>query len=698
MCGVRIEHDGRSVLSVRGDPDDPFSKGAICPKATALADLHHDPDRLQTPRIKRDGRFVEVGWDEAYDEVARRLRAVHKAHGRGAVAIYQGNPTVHSLGAMLYGQLLWRALGTRTRFSATSLDQLPHMLSSLWMYGHQLLVPVPDLDRARCVVVIGANPAVSNGSMMSAAGVRRRLDDMRARGGTLIVIDPRRTETADRADSHHFIRPGTDATLLAGLVRFICHERAPRLGHLAAFTDGLDLVRGAVDAFTPDVVAAHTGLDADVVTTLADELLNKRGLVYGRFGACTQDFGALTAWLINVVNILVGALDVEGGVMFTTPALDVIGLAGVVGQRGHFDKGQSRVRGLPEFGGEFPAACLAEEIDTPGEGQVKALITHAGNPVLSTPNGARLDAALAGLDFMVSIDFYLNETTRHADVILPPSSPLEREHYDAVFHLLAVRNTARWSTPTFARPAHARHDWEIFLALTERLARPGLRARAASWATQALMGRGPQHVVDGLLRIGPHRTSVTALKKSPSGLDFGPLRPCLPARLQTTSKRIALAPPRLVEDLVRLQAALSSSSSSSSPSSPSALLLIGRRELRSNNSWLHNSPRLLRGASCTLLMHPADAQARALATGDSVTATSTTGKITLPVEVTDAIMPGVVSVPHGWGHGRAGTAMAAAATNPGVSVNDITDGARVDALSGNASFSGTPVEVVRAST
>ena len=692
MCGVLVEVEGDAVVSIKGDPDDVLSRGHICPKATALADLYTDKDRLKTPLRKRGKDFEECTWEQAYDEVAERVKDVQRRHGRDAVAVYQGNPTVHSVGAMTMGQLFVRALGTKTRFSATSLDQLPHMLAALEMFGNQLLIPIPDLDKTRLFVVVGANPLASNGSIMGAPGMKQRLRDLRERGGRVVVIDPRRTETAAVADQHHFIQPGTDAALLAAVARAILDDERSTIGRLGAVTDGVDLLRRALAPFTSARAAAITGVAAVDIDALARALIETQpAVVYGRVGACTQEFGGTTAWLINVINILTGNLDSEGGVMFTRPAVDIVGLGKQLGLQGHFARRRSRVRGLPEFGGEFPTACLAEEIETPGPGQIRALITSAGNPVLSAPDGGRLDRCLPSLEFMASIDFYVNETTRHAHVILPPTSPLEREHYDVLLQVLAVRNTARWSNPTFQRPTTSRHDWEIFLALAGRLGKRDWRSKLQSSAVRALLqGRGPRALVDVLLRIGPYRTSVKKLEGAPHGLDFGALVPCLPKRLQTADQRIQLAPELYLGDLQRLKRRLDEASSSS-------LVLIGRRDLRSNNSWLHNSERLVRGKPrCTVLIHPDDATARGLSDGQQVTVTSSTGSIGLPLELTDTMMPGVVSVPHGWGHGRPGVRLSIAAEHAGVSVNDITDASRVDALTGNASFSGVPVDVVAA--
>ncbi|MCM2258117.1 MAG: molybdopterin-dependent oxidoreductase, partial [Vicinamibacteria bacterium] len=604
MCGIVIRGEGGRITDIRGDADDPFSRGHVCPKAVALQDLHDDPDRVRRPRRRTASGWQEIPWDEALHEAAERLAAIQRAHGRHAVALYQGNPTVHNHGALLGGQWFARTLRSHNKYSATSVDQLPHMLAALLMFGRQLLLPVPDVDRTSFFLMLGANPLASNGSLMTAPGIERRLKDLRARGGRLVVVDPRRSETAAIADQHFAIRPGTDAWLLAALLNVVFAEKLERPGRLGDFTDGFEALAAAVAPFTPERAAAATGLDAAAIRALArDFAAAPSAVAYGRVGLCTQEFGGLAAWLVIALDVVTGNLDREGGMMFARPAADLIALGERLSLRGHFGKGRSRVRGLPEFGGEYPAAALAEEIDTPGPGQVRGLVTLAGNPVLSTPNGARLDRALAGLEFMVAIDPHVNETTRHAHLLLPPVSPLERSHYDLVFHALAVRNTAKWSPALFAPAPDARGDFEILHALARGLdaahGRLGLGGRAVHAAFGWL---GADGLVDLLLRFGPHRLSRKRLARAPHGVDLGPLTPRLPAVLATPGRRVQLAPAPFLVDLERRSA--------SAARELPALTLIGRRDLRSNNSWMHNSERLVKGRErCTLLMHPADAQA-----------------------------------------------------------------------------------------
>jgi anaerobic selenocysteine-containing dehydrogenase len=704
ICGVaiRVEPDG-SIRDIRGDADDPLSHGHICPKAVALQDLESDPDRLRRPlRRGADGSWQEVGWEAALDEIAARALAIQRAHGNDAVAVYLGNPNVHNLGAMLYVRDFVKSLRTKNRTSATSVDQLPHHYAAMLMFGHQFLLPIPDVDRTALLVVMGANPLASNGSLMTAPGMRQRLKALRARGGRLVVVDPRRTETARVADLHLAIAPGTDALLLLALLHVLFAEGLDRPGRLADFTVGLATLRDLAADFPPEAVAEATGIAPEQVRSLARELAAApAAAVYGRMGLSTQEFGGLCQWLVNAVNVATGNLDRPGGATFARPAVDVLKLTG----RGHHGRWRSRVRGLPEFASELPAATLAEEIDTPGEGQVRALFTVAGNPVLSTPNGARLERALPSLELMVSLDPYLNETSRHAHFVLPTTPPLQRDHYDLVFHALAVRNTARYSKPLFPPDPGLRHDWQVLAGLTRRLDRAPLGRRLRNRAFAAL---GPRRQLDLALRTGPYGAgllpfgrglTLRRLAKEPHGIDLGAHEPCLPGRLQTRSRRLDVAPAPLVADVDRLRRRLPelAAAGAAAAAAGGPLRLIGRRHVQSCNTWLHNVPRLMGGrVRCTLLMHPADAAARGLADGALVELSSRAGSVRVPLEVSDEVRPGVVSLPHGWGHDRPGTRTATASRHAGASVNDVTDETLVDALCGTAALSGVEVTVTAA--
>ncbi|PVG82701.1 dehydrogenase [Nocardioides gansuensis] len=685
ICGLELTLSDGRVTGVRGNADDPLSRGHVCPKGVAIGEIHADPDRLRRPvrRDRRTGEWSEIGWDEAFDLVADGLARTIDQHGRDGVGIYLGNPNVHSLGSMTHGLALVKALRSRNTFSATSVDQLPHQLMAHLMFGHQLLLPIPDLDRTDYFLVIGANPMASNGSLMTVPDFPRRIRELKRRGGRMVVLDPRRTETAKVATEHHFVRPGTDAWVLLAMLNVLV---ADGLAVAPEYAAGLDAVERAVAPFTPERAEAVSGLPAAVITSIALELATAESAVaYGRVGVSTHEFGTVCQWAVNLLNILTGNLDREGGAMFTSPAIDIVG-TGQIG-RGHHGAWHSRVRGLPETAGELPVAALREEIETPGKGQVRAMLTLSGNPVLSTPDGAALDRAFAGLDFMAAVDIYLNETTRHADVILPPTSALERDHYDLVFHVFAVRNTARFTPAVFPKPADARHDWEIYrelaLRTVARLAsKPPLKKRLL---LRARMTPSPTTLVALLLRR-TGRTTMKQLRAHPQGVDLGPLEAgLLPGRLQTPTGTVDLAPQLVLDDLARLEAV--------TPPEAGQLLLIGRRHQKDCNSWLHNAELLTKGrARHHLLMHPEDMAARALRDGETVTVTSRVGSVKVEVLGTDDVMPGVVSLPHGYGHGRSGVRLSRASQLPGVSINDLTDPERLD-VSGNAAFSGVPVTV-----
>jgi anaerobic selenocysteine-containing dehydrogenase len=687
LCGLEVEHDGQSVLKIRGDAQDPFSKGHICPKGVALAELQNDPDRLKHPLVKVGDRFEEIGWEAALDLAASRIADIQRRHGRDAMATYFGNPAAHSYSAILFYQMLMDAIGTRNRYSANSVDTLPRFLASYEMYGNQVQVPVPDVDRTDYFLILGANPMVSNGSAMTAPDVDGRLRALRARGGKLVVIDPRRTETAAVADEHHFIRPGSDALFLAALLHVLFAEGLAKPDRVLPLLDGWGEIAKLVAPFTPARVAAATGIPADVTARLARELAAAPTAVcYGRMGTSVQEFGTVATWLTDLVNIATGNMDRPGGWMFNTAAVDLAGAARMLGLAGSFGRWRSRVSGYPEFTGEFPVAALGEEIETAGDGQIRGLLVMAGNPVLSLPNGGRLDRAFAGLEFMVSIDIYVNETSRQADLILPTTFGLEHEQYSILNLALAVRQVAHWSPAILAKPPGLRHDWEVLIELAARIGRAkgGLEAWKG-WLRGALgRGVGAHRALDLLLRIGPHRLSAAKLARAPHGLDLGPLEPRL-AKLMGRRK-VQAAPERFVADLARLERKLAAGAPE--------LVLVSRRTLRSNNSWNHNAKLLVSGKDrCVLEIHPQDAARRGIATGQRVALKSRVGQVVVPASVTDAVMPGVVSLPHGWGHDKAGAQLRVAATRPGASVNDVTDDAFVDALSGAASLSGVPVEV-----
>jgi len=701
-CGLEVEYEDGRVTKVRGDAQDVFSKGFLCPKGVALKELHDDPDRLRTPLIREDdGSFREASWEEALGLIAERLPAVLDAGGRDACAVYLGNPSAHSLAATLYGRVLLKAIGSKNLFSASTVDQYPKQMACALMFGTGLSIPIPDLDRTDFLLVLGANPLASNGSLMTAPDVRGRLRAIRARGGKIVVVDPRRTRTAKEADEHLFIRPGTDAMLLFALVHVIFDEGlATPIDHLA----GLDQVRALAKDFTPEAAAVATGIDAEAIRRLARELAAApTAAVYGRIGTTTQAFGTTASWLVDVLNAITGNLDRPGGALFTRAAAGASNTRGEGGSgRGAtFGRWTSRVRGLGEIFGELPVATLSDEIETPGEGQVRALITIAGNPVVSTPNAGRLDAALASLDFMVSVDIYVNETTRHADVILPAPSPVEKSQYDLAFYQLSIRNIANYSQALMDPPEGMLQEWETLLALTAIVTGQGPNAdiSAIDDFVAAELGRlngvepdgslrGPERLLDILLRAGPYDLTLADLKAAPHGIDLGPLESRLPEVLRTPSGMVELAPAAIVADVERLHAAMGQHANG-------GMVLIGRRDLRSNNSWMHNLPLLVSGPErCTAWLHPDDAAQFGLADGEPVRVSSRAGEVEVPVEITEDVMPGVVSIPHGWGHAAHGVQLRVAGDHAGVNSNLLADETLIDPISGNAVLNGIPVELV----
>lgn len=678
ICGLEFQIDGNTITSIRGDDQDPFSRGHICPKAVALKDIHEDENRLRRPVRKVGETWEEVSWEDAIELAATRLTAIQAAHGNNAVGYYVGNPGAHNSGTLLNSPLIPRALKTKNAFSASSVDQLPQQLASFLMFGHQFMIPIPDIDHTGYFLILGGNPIASNGSMMTVPDVARRLAAIKTRGGKVVVIDPRRSETAEIASEHHFIRPASDAALLMAIINTLREENLFRITHPEKLA-GLDVALTAIRDVTPEVAARVTAIDAATIRRLAREFAAAPSAIcYGRVGTTLQAFGTLNQWLVQLVNIVTGNLDRVGGTMPTTPILP---LTGPGTRPGHYAEWRSRVSGLPESGGELPVAALSEEILTPGDGQIRGLVTMCGNPVISTPDGRKLDDALASLDFMVAIDIYINETTRHADLILPPTSSLNHEHYDSVFNAFAVRNVTRLNPALWEKPAGERYDWEIIGALSTRIGELAQRetrpAQSTAAVIEAVVTRG----------IAIHGITFDKLKAAAHGIDLGPLKPSLYQRLETTDKTIHCAPPVLIADVARFTATLALDAESK-------LMLIGRRHVRSNNSWMHGSHRLMKGKPRDqLMMHPQDAAARKLADGQRVRVSSRVGSVDIALQVTDAMMPGVVSLPHGFGHSRVGTRLGLANQHAGASYNDLSDTQSVDAVSGNAALNGTPVEV-----
>lgn len=729
MCGLAVTVDGDRVTGIRPDREDVWSKGYVCPKGAVLGDLHHDPDRLRTPMVRDGETWREVGWEEAFEAIATRLRPIVEKHGIEAVSAYIGNPTAHNFSLSRYVAAFVPMSTIPVLYSAGTVDQWPKNVSSALLYGGMWTIPTPDLDRTEHLLVLGANPSASQGSLLAAADVLGRFDAILERGGKIVVIDPRRTATVDHASEWIPIRPGTDAALLAAIVHVLFEEELAAPGRLEGLSNGLDRVRELCRPFSPERVAETCAIPADTIRRLARELAAAdKAAVYGRIGTCNQEFGTLASWLVDVVNVVTGNLDRPGGSMFSNPIAWSLTSIRPPDQASGWDFGRwkSRVRGAPEVLGQYPVSCLAEEIATPGDGQIKALITIAGNPVISAPDAGKLDEALPRLDCMVSVDNYLNETTRHADVILPGLSPFEQPHYDELLWSWAVRNAGNYSEAIFPPDEGHLAEWQILLKLAAVIsgADPSeadpevlddlffgglvgvivaddsspIAGRDAAEIVGLTEGRGPDRLLDFCIRSGPYGDhygrnpdglTLATLRDNPHGIDMGPLEPRLEDILETPSGKIELAPDYVTRDLERLEARLDRREV--------PLVLVSRRDVRSNNSWMHNLEKLVRGRErCTLLIHPDDAARAGIEGGTMVRVASASGAVEAPVEISDEMMPGVVCLPHGWGHDLEGIRMGVAARHAGVNNNLLAPGDLVDVPSGNAIVNGIPVEVTPA--
>ena len=700
-CGITVTSDPEEgiIETIRGDIKDPMSKGYICPKAYGLKGIYEDLDRLRTPLIRRGNSFEEASYEDALDLAASGLMEVKRNFGANAISTYLGNPNIHDFGSMIYHPPLQRALGTKWRFSATSIDNLPKSLSTSLMFGTSPPA-VPDIDRTDFFLIIGANPIVSNGSLVTAPDFKRRIESLQKRGGKLIVIDPRRTETADIADMHFHIRPGGDAFLLLAILNTLFAEDRINLGRLKDHVCGLETIENLSREFPPDKVASAIGLSEFEIKDLARRFSKARSAVcYGRMGTTAQRFGTIASWLIDVLNLVTANFDEFGGSMFAKTAHE-----NTERQRPPaFGRWRSRVSQLPEFAGELPLATLAEEIDTPGEGRVRALLTIAGNPLLSAPNSARLQEAIKSLDFMVSVDLYLNETTQHANVILPTTTSLERSNYGFVAHGQSTRNFAKLCMESIPAQDGLLHPWQVALELGARLRGQTPEEIDEEMFTQLCRSRnikpdpdktnliGPERHLDIFLRSGFYSSAepftLETLKANPHGVDLGALMRRLPEMIATSSAKIELAPDVLLKDCDQLRERLKSSSD--------RFLLIGRRHLRSNNSWFHNIRSLAKGPQrCTLQVHPEDARALKLTNGDLAIIESRVGKVKAPVELTEKLMRGVVSLPNGYGHGEANTQLSGAKVfQSGTNVNVISEDKWRDLTSGNAAFNGIFVSI-----
>ena len=707
MCGIEVQFDptkdaDEDKFKVLPDKNDPFSKGSMCPKASALGALHYDVNRLKRPVQRVGNNWIEVSWQQAYDSVEENLKSIRNKYGANSIASYLGNPIVHNLGMMLFVKTLTHAIGSKNVFSATSMDQLPHHFAAHFMFGHEMRIPVPDIDRTNYMIILGANPLASNGSLMTSAGIIRRLREVKLRDGKLIVIDPRKTETANIATEHHFIKPATDAFFLLALLHIILRDDKAKLGRLEQHINGFNLLAPMVEGFNPSAVASVTGIEASHIERIAVEFCqHDEAVLYGRMGVSTQAHGGLCHWLINAINIVSGNFDKPGGMMFSSPAIETVRSKK---QSNLFGRWSSRVRQLKEFGGELPVSAMSEEFEIEGDGQVKAFITICGNPVLSSPNGKRLDTLLPNVEFMVSIDNFINETTRHANLILPTPSGLEIDHYDLIFNSLSVENNAKFSPALLPASDDQPYDWQILKTLARRL----------SLNKMSFVDRisTPRRVINWGLMLGPYGRlshpkrwfsglSLKRLIKSRHGIGLGPLKPRVPECLITADNKIHLADPVFLD---RLQEIIDDEwptiLQASEYRTDDVFALIGRRNLRTNNSWMHQVKKLSsnKQVRCTAMINPDDAKRLLIDDGEVIRVSSSVGEILIPAELTQTVMPGVICIPHGFGHTRQGTRVPNAEANPGVSVNDITDHSQVDKLTGNAAFSGQYLRVEKIST
>lgn len=714
MCGIDVSVEGDRVTMVRPNKANVWSKGHICPKGTTLGDLHHDPNRLRVPMIREGTRWREASWEEAFAHAENLARKVREKYGQSAFASFGGNMSGKGFASGRYMLLLYRLARFAQSFSSSSVDQLPKNVSSYLLYGNMWRIPIPDVDRTDLFVILGANPAESKGSIFSHRDVMGAIRGVRARGGKVVVVDPVRTRTAAAADEWVPLRPGSDAAFLLAIVHVLFAEDRVRLGHLAPLISGVETLRDVAAAFPPECVARFCGVDASVIRTLALKIADARAAaIYGRIGTCTQAFGTLASWLVDAIAILTGNLDSPGGSMWSTQVAPHLDLAPPYASGGSVTGKPSRVRGVLAILGQYPASCLAEEIDTPGDGQIHGLMTLGANPVLSVPGSTRLDAALEQLECMISIDIYINETTRHAHVIFPSPSLLEQPHWDIWAWPWALTSGGHYS-PALFEQGDRPPEWHVMArvgAIMGGVDIPDLDALDDEFfgamcdqagidrqvAFDALATNGPERILDLCIRSGPFGDRFGAnpagltlddFKAAPDGILLGPAVPLGARAVTTPTGKIELAHPHFLADLPRLKAALDETDA--------GLVLVSRRHLRSLNSWMHNLDTLVKGKErCTLQIHSQDAVHLDLATGDSCEVTSQGGTVIAPVEVTDDIMPGVVSLPHGWGHGRRGARLDIARLHVGTNINELSPADMIDTASGNAVLNGIPVTVRR---
>jgi anaerobic selenocysteine-containing dehydrogenase len=687
-CGLIIEHDGQQILSIRGDKDNVLSRGHVCPKCLALMDIYNDPSRIRKPLRKRGKEWEEISWKEAIEETAERITDIQKKYGNDSLAFFFGNPVAHNYATLLTILPFINTLKTKNIYTANSVDAWPRLLVSILLYGNQALLPIPDIERTKYFLILGANPIISHGSVMTAPDCKRRFRELQERGGKIVVIDPRRSETAKIADEHYFIKHGTDHLFIFSMLHILFKEKLIKLNHLSNKIEGIKEVEVLAREFAPEKFSEQTGIETKVIYKITREFAKADSAVcYGRMGTRTQKNATVTTWLIDLLNILTGNIDSPGGAMFTTPAVDLVGMAKLLRRTDWFGRTRSRVNGFPDLTGELPVAALYDELERHGAGQIKALLTLAGNPVLSLPNSKRFEKALKNLEFMVSIDFYINETTQYSNIILPPVTYLESDHYPIIELATSIRNTAHYSDTVISPAADSKQEWEILEYLGRNIgSNRGILEKTKAILKYVILKKvGPERILDILLRFGPHKLSLQELRKYPHGLDLGGLKPRLLEEMN--NKKVNLLPGLIAKEIESIKLELDDKNSG-------GYHLVNRRNLLGMNTYLHNFPRLLKGDNrCTLLINLSDAEKLNISNGETVRVKSRVGTIEIPVEITDEIMPGVVCIPFGWGHNSDGARLAIANKIPGVNINIIIDEKIIDTISGTSAVNGTKVSI-----
>ena len=695
MCGLEIEVENNQVLSIKGHKEDIYSKGHICPKGVALKELHEDPNRLKKPVQRTENGWREISWTAAFDIVEKELKKIRKKDGNDAIATYTGNPTVHNTGTALTLYDTVNAINTKNRYASHSLDSVPVFLVNQMMFGHAMLAPVPDIENLDYFLIIGANPLASNGSFMSTPDIKGKIKRIKEKGGKVVVIDPRKTETAKKASEHYFIKPEMDVLLLLGIINEIFKRDIRRDDPCISYSKGLEDLKQLAQDYPIEIISPLTAISENNILQIVEDLIqSKSPVVYGRLGVNTQRFGTLCQWLITSINVLLGQLDKKGGLLFTLPAIDYVTL---MAHESKMFRYKSRLKEYGEIVGEYPTATMAEEMLTPGKGQIKALLSIAGNPARSAPNSTQVEEALQGLDFMVAVDMYINETTQYANIILPPAVGLETMHYSFVLHMVATQNTTKFSPPPLSIDAEQRYDWQIMTELQRRLFDGNPIKSIQNYITSKI---SPKRKLDLALKTGPYGIwggrrfkkdglSLAKLEKIKEGVLLEELKPQLPKRLFTSDKKVNLAPDLFVKELENVKTLLSQNKHTDYP-----FTLIGRRHLRSNNSWMHNLP-ILQGGSrkCTAMIHPTDAAKLSLSNDQEVEVYSKLGSISIAVEITEDVIPGTISIPHGWGHAGKNIQLDVAQKDQGVNVNKLMDHERLDPLSYNMAFNGHPVGI-----